>query len=135
MLTDESVMKFTGLRKALSRAKSRDLLKGWAENKLIWAAIENGTEKFVGWFMLRPIIENVYEIGFMLPKVQWNKGLASEVSLELLVYAKKNLRAKKVIAKVDLENRPSARVLEKIGMLESEVKENTDDLIQYEIIF
>ena len=52
----------------------------------------------------------------MLGTADWGKGFATEIALALLHAAFCDLRAERVISTVDINNRASIRVLEKIGM-------------------
>lgn len=59
---------------------------------------------------------NVVDLGYMLGIEHWGKGYATEISLKLLEAAFNELRATQVIATVDINNKASIHVLEKIGM-------------------
>ena len=52
----------------------------------------------------------------MLGHRYWDRGYATEVELTLTDAAFQQLRAERVISTVDVNNRASIRVLEKIGM-------------------
>jgi len=72
--------------------------------------------KLIGACDLSWIESNVVDLGYMLEAEQWGKGYATEIALALLEGAFQELRAERVISTVDVNNRASIRVLEKIGM-------------------
>lgn len=80
----------------------------------------NNTNEFIGQAGLFHIghydLQNEIELGFRFHKKYWNNGYATEISLELLNWAKKYLSVPEIIAFVETENIASRRVLEKIGM-------------------
>jgi RimJ/RimL family protein N-acetyltransferase len=56
------------------------------------------------------------EVGYVLHKKFWGKGLASEAVTALLEYAKKRINVDYIIAYADTGNIGSMRVMEKCGM-------------------
>jgi [ribosomal protein S5]-alanine N-acetyltransferase len=57
-----------------------------------------------------------YEIGWAVRREEWGKGYASEAARVLLAWAFEQLAAHRVIAFCHAENRPSERVMQKLGM-------------------
>jgi [ribosomal protein S5]-alanine N-acetyltransferase len=80
------------------------------------AVVEKTSEKVIGACDLSLIEHGVADLGYMLAHEHWGKGYATEISLRLLQAAFLELRAERVISTVDINNRASIRVLEKIGM-------------------
>lgn len=80
------------------------------------AVEETGTGRVIGACDLSLIERNVVDLGYMLGIADWGKGYATEISLALIDAAFFDLRADRVISTVDVNNRASIRVLEKIGM-------------------
>jgi [ribosomal protein S5]-alanine N-acetyltransferase len=80
------------------------------------AVEEIATGKLIGACDLSLIEANVIDLGYMLSADQWGKGYATEIALALVAAAFADLRAERVISTVDINNRASIRVLEKIGM-------------------
>lgn len=112
--SDPDIMRFTPSRFPLSLTQIETRLRGWVEKDFgelgIWAA-ELKSGEFVGWFMLLP--GDAPELGFMLVKKAWGKGLASEAALALSAFAL--ARHSSVTAVADADNFASIRVLEKAG--------------------
>jgi RimJ/RimL family protein N-acetyltransferase len=80
------------------------------------AVVEKTSEKVIGACDLSLIEHGVVDLGYMLAQEHWGNGYATEISLRLLQAAFLELRAERVISTVDVNNRASIRVLEKIGM-------------------
>ena len=57
-----------------------------------------------------------YEIGWTLHRRYWGQGYATEAAREVMDFAFIMLKAHRVVAFCHAENRPSARVMEKLGM-------------------
>jgi [ribosomal protein S5]-alanine N-acetyltransferase len=76
--------------------------------------IESG--RVIGACDLSLIERNVVDLGYMLGLRDWGKGYATEIALALVDAAFFDLRADRIISTVDVNNKASIRVLEKIGM-------------------
>lgn len=61
------------------------------------------------------IEDNIGELGWILDKNYWSKGIVSEAAFAILSFAK-NLGLRKIIANCDYRNVGSYRVMEKLGM-------------------
>lgn len=74
---------------------------------------------FIGWFCLRPERDgplDEVELGYRLRRSAWGFGYASEASKALLDKAFSTLGVGRVWADTMTVNRPSRKVLEKLGM-------------------
>jgi len=84
-----------------------------------WAAVEKSTERFVGWFHLRPA-EGAHpdevELGYRLRRSAWGKGYATEGSLALIHKGFAELDVQRVVASTMVVNVASRRVMEKAGL-------------------
>ena len=83
-----------------------------------WAAIEQGSDAFLGWFHLRPPADDpaMLELGYRLRRSAWGKGYATEGARALVAQAFSALGARRVMATTLAENAASIRVLEKAGL-------------------
>jgi [ribosomal protein S5]-alanine N-acetyltransferase len=72
--------------------------------------------RVIGACDLSLIESNVVDLGYMLGAPDWGKGFATEIALALTDAAFFDLRAERVVSTVDVKNKASIRVLEKIGM-------------------
>ena len=80
------------------------------------AVMENTSGRLIGACELSVIESNVVDLGYMLGTPDWGKGFATEIALALIDAAFFDLRAERVISTVDVSNKASIHVLEKIGM-------------------
>ncbi len=80
------------------------------------AVEETLSGRVIGACDLSLIERNVVDLGYMLGMAEWGKGYATEIALALVDAAFFDLRADRIISTVDVNNRASIRVLEKIGM-------------------
>jgi [ribosomal protein S5]-alanine N-acetyltransferase len=80
------------------------------------AVQETASGRVIGACDLSYIESNVVDLGYMLGLPDWGKGYATEIAMALVDAAFSDLRAQRVISTVDVNNRASIHVLEKIGM-------------------
>ncbi len=80
------------------------------------AITEISSGALIGACDLSLIETRVCDLGYMLGHPYWGQGYATEVAHSLTNVAFQQLRAERVISTVDVNNRASIRVLEKIGM-------------------
>ncbi len=71
-----------------------------------------GTIEFVWW---QPNNKTA-EIGYVISKDYWGKGLTSEVAKEIIKFGFEKMNLVRIQARCDVENIGSARVMEKAGM-------------------
>ncbi|AYN26107.1 MULTISPECIES: GNAT family N-acetyltransferase [Buttiauxella] len=91
--------------------------KGWG----LWAVEEKSSGAFIGFVGLNiPGYElpfsPVIEIGWRLDKPFWGKGYAPEAARKALEIGFNQYAMDEIVAFTALENQPSQRVMEKIGM-------------------
>lgn len=74
--------------------------------------------RFIGWFHLRrdTFEPSWAELGYRLTRAYWGKGLATQVSAQLMARAFGGLGFETVSARTMPDNRASRRVMEKLGM-------------------
>jgi [ribosomal protein S5]-alanine N-acetyltransferase len=107
-----------------------DILSYYEEydNLGFWAIIEQASQEFIGWIVLRPesrfrlakllnVAEsNALELGYRLRKISWGQGYATEVSQAVIAKAFTEGNFQKIIAWALPENKASIRVMEKLGL-------------------
>src|SRR5437660_1486103 len=84
-----------------------------------WAVVEKSTERFVGWFHLRPVEgadPGEVELGYRLRRSAWGKGYATEGSRALIDKGFTELGVQRVVAAAMAVNQASRRVMEKAGL-------------------
>lgn len=91
-----------------------------------WAVIEKASNEFVGWSGLK-VEHNVngrgsfYDIGYRLREEFWGKGYATEAAEAFLNYGFKVLKAERINAYTDSDNKASQTILTKCGLVRIEV--------------
>jgi RimJ/RimL family protein N-acetyltransferase len=80
------------------------------------AVQEIASGRVIGACDLSLIERDVVDLGYMLGTPDWGKGFATEIALALVEAAFIDLRAERVISTVDVNNKASIHVLEKVGM-------------------
>jgi RimJ/RimL family protein N-acetyltransferase len=123
---DPEVMRFlTGGRptpreKILSETLPRYLSYGGPFGAFgVWAAVENPTGGFIGWFLFRPPEDagpGDVELGYRLRRSAWGKGYATEGSRALVHKGFAELGVRRVVAQTMAVNQASRRVMEKAGL-------------------
>jgi RimJ/RimL family protein N-acetyltransferase len=84
-----------------------------------WAAIDKSTDRFLGWFHLRPQEGDPVdqpELGYRLRREVWGMGYATEGARALIRKGFTDLGAQRVVAMAFRDNLASRRVMEKSGM-------------------
>lgn len=84
-----------------------------------WAAEEKGTERFLGWFHLRPGEghgELEPELGYRLRRSAWGQGFATEGCRALIDHGFAEHEIGRVLAETMVVHAASRRVMEKSGL-------------------
>ena len=100
-----------------TEARMNDFISYYKEKGLpcfVMFELESG--EFVGRCGFGPVETGEVEVGYLLHKKFWGKGLASEVLTVLLEWAKQNINADYIIAFAPIEHVASQRVMQKCGM-------------------
>lgn len=99
-------------------------------NHGLWSVILIDGEKFIGDCGITMQIiekETVPELGFHIIKDYWNKGYATEAALACKEYAFRVLNYPKLFSYTTVQNIPSQKVAEKIGMQKYKVFEKNGE--------
>lgn len=78
----------------------------------------------IGGINLAHIGDDVYEMGWIIDKPYQGNGYCTEAAKELVRFAK-SIGARKIIAQCDWRNYASYNVMEKLGMVRTEIGERT----------
>jgi len=93
-------------------------LQHWDEHGFGWWAVEpRDSQALIGWSGLQylPDTQEI-EIGYLLSRPYWGKGLATEGAMAGLRFGFEDLKLEEIVGITHLENIASQRVLRKIGM-------------------
>lgn len=90
---------------------------GWG----MWAVELKENQQFIGFIGLADQPEKFsfspcVEIGWRLDRPYWNKGYATEAAKACLTFAFERLALKQIVAFTAMSNRPSEKVMQRLGM-------------------
>jgi [ribosomal protein S5]-alanine N-acetyltransferase len=119
--SDSEVMKYLsrGVRNREETAADLfEIIADWEKHGFgLWAVVNKENHQLIGDGGLRFLGKtSEVEVGYVLEKAYWGKGLASEVAAASLKYGFEVLKLDKIVAVADTENIASRRVMEKVGM-------------------
>jgi len=123
MVTHEDVLRFAG--GALSKDRASELFDRFLNGQFpyeIWAVLDRLSGKYMGHIFFSNLDEARDadppgpELGFALLPPVWGRGYATEATKRVLRYAFGNGGYSRVYATVDLDNKASIRVIEKLSM-------------------
>lgn len=88
---------------------------GWtAGSDLTWALTIRGDDQLIGMIAIRPRGYK-HDFGYVLARAHWGRGLMAEAARAIVDLSFTDPEVRRVWAVCDIDNRASARVLEKIG--------------------
>ncbi len=134
--SDPDVMKFTPSRVPLSPERSKERLEDLISKEFtygelgVWAAEFKDTGDFLGWFMLLKRDLEFTELGFMIVKRHWGKGLAAEAARGLVDYGFNQLNLPGISAATTQDNFASKKVLAKVGFVFDKKISISDKVLQ-----
>lgn len=103
----------------------------------LWIVEDKQTGDFLGQCGIVPQeVDNVIEmeIGYLFAKRVWGNGYATEAAIACKKYGFEQLNLKKMVSLPDVNNLPSARVAERIGMkAEKTIKKWGKDVFVYSV--
>lgn len=138
LYSDADVMRYIGrgikTRNETQTALS-SLIKHYEHGFGMWAIIHKADHKLIGRCGLC-FLDNTpeVELGYLLDKSYWRKGLATEASIASLKYGFEVVKLEKIVAIAQLKNIASRRVMEKVGMkYEKDAYFYNKDVVYYAI--
>jgi ribosomal-protein-alanine N-acetyltransferase len=119
--SDPEVMKYLseGVRtREETAADLFEIIADWSKHAFgLWAVVNKQNNQLIGDGGLRFLGKTPeVEVGYVLAKAYWGKGLATEVAAASLKYGFEVLKLEKIVAVAYTENIASRRVMEKVGM-------------------
>ncbi|MBR3705145.1 MAG: GNAT family N-acetyltransferase [Oscillospiraceae bacterium] len=116
ILSDSDVMKY--IEPPFTRDQTSEFIEniGLCDPPLVYALIWKETEHLIGHVIFHQYKEDSYEIGWIISKEYWGQGIASEVTVSLIEYAKK-LKISSCIIECDQKQTTSIRIAHKHGFL------------------
>lgn len=117
VLSDPEVMTWWSSGAHTSPAETADYVKGNAaegQGYLCWA-ITSGDDTALGWVILIDGKPDVKEIGYILHRGHWGRGIVREAVARVIEYGFDELKLRRVFADTDPENAGSIGLLERLG--------------------
>jgi len=93
-------------------------IQHWEDHPYGWWALESQSgHEFMGWCGLQYLSEtDQTEVGYLLGKKYWGKGIATATARASLVYGFETVGLDRIVALVHPDNQASIQVIEKQGM-------------------
>lgn len=88
VLSDESVMMY--IESPFNKEQTKEFVReaGMCEPPLVYAVVWKLTGKVIGHVIFHPYEQSSYELGWILNKEYWGKGIADELTKALINYAR-----------------------------------------------
>lgn len=118
---DPEVTKYVSWRAHRNLAETREYMRmcalAWDIGKAFHWVIETQDTKQVIGMMIARVNAEKWELGFVLARAFWGRGYMTEAVNALIAWALKQKEIYRVWAVCDIDNKASARVMEKAGMV------------------
>lgn len=124
-LSDEEVMKYIEPAFDMERTKEFVADAGLCEPPLVYALVWKETDRVIGHVIFHHYEEDSYEIGWIINKEYWGKGIADEVTKHLVKYARK-LEISSCVIECTAEQLASKHIAEKNGFIYEKQDEGCD---------
>ncbi len=117
---DPDITKYLTWRPNRSVRETREFLRAiliaWREGRSYhWTIVRKEDQELMG--MINARVENhKWQIGYILARAYWGKGYMTEALRKLVGWALEQPEISRIWSVCDIENRASARVMEKAGM-------------------
>lgn len=114
-LSDQEVVKYEPYE-PFSEEKCRQEARARAKNPDYVAVCLTDTGKVIGNLYLSEHSQRNYSLGYVFNRAYWRHAYATEAATALLTHAFNTLKANRVFAEVNPENRASERLLKRLTM-------------------
>ncbi len=119
--SDPQVIRFTGDEPLQSLNQARKAIEDYPDFETVgfgrWACVLKETQETIGFCGLKYLSDlQEVDLGYRLLPRYWCRGLATEASRACVEFGFEVLKLDEIIALVLRQNKPSIRVLEKVGM-------------------
>lgn len=123
MYADEETMRFIGPGGARPYEETAEALAKhrafWDEHGFgLWAVEEKATGEMIGriGLWIHPLLPHDVEVGWLLERSRWGRGLATEGGAAAVAHAFEALALDRVVSLTYPENKASRRIMEKLGL-------------------
>lgn len=111
-LSDEEVMKYIEPIFDMEETKEFVINAGLCEPPLVHALVWKETDRVIGHVIFHQYEEDSYEIGWIINKEYWGKGIADEITKALIEHAR-TLGINSCVIECDAEQSASKHIAEK----------------------
>lgn len=114
-------------------------LDGYSESPSLgrWGIFNNANGELIGMCLLRNYEngDEKVELGYVLARKFWGKGIASEMALIMVAYGFTHIKTKEIVAVTTLGNAGSQKVLEKAGLIRmDDIKRDGEELAYFSLV-
>ena len=114
-LSDEKVMEYIEPAYDMGRVKEFIKEAGLCEPPLVFALVWKETGEVIGQVIFHPYEEDSYEIGWIIRREYWRKGIAGEITDSLVKYTKSLKGIHSCVIECDPRQTASKRIALKSG--------------------
>lgn len=114
VLSDESVMEFIEPPFSLEDTKAFIADAGLSKEPHVYALVWKESNRVIGHVIFHPYEEDSFEIGWIINRKYWKRGIASEVTASLLDYAR-TLSLRSCVIECDPRQMASIQIALKFG--------------------
>jgi ribosomal-protein-alanine N-acetyltransferase len=117
---DPEVTRYVSWRAHRNLEETREYVQmcllAWDVGKAFHWVIESAEDKQVIGMIIARVNAEKWELGYVLAQAYWRQGYMTEALTAIIAWALKQKEIHRVWAVCDIDNKASARVMEKIGM-------------------
>ena len=117
---DPEVTRYVSWRAHRNLEETREYVQmcllAWDVGKAFHWVIESAEDKQVMGMIIARVNAEKWELGYVLARTYWRQGYMTEALTAIIAWALKQKEIHRVWAVCDVDNKASARVMEKIGM-------------------
>ena len=128
ILSDAEVMKY--IEPTFDMEKTFNFIReyGACENPLVYAAVLRETGRVIGHIIYHPYDKTSYEIGWVLSRAYWGRGIADEITKALVEHSKD--KAESCVIECDESQKISCHIALKNGF---KYESRQDGLVTYRL--
>lgn len=136
---NSEVMRYVGnyaRTKEQTEAELLSMIQHWQQHDFgMWAVIDKQNQILIGRCGLCFLDDTKeVELGYLLDKFYWGRGLATEAAKAALKYGFEVVKLERIVAVAKPENLASRRVMEKVGMkYEKDAHYYDSDVVYYSV--
>ncbi len=114
ILSDKKVMRY--IEQPFSEKQTKQFIEeaAMSDPPLVYAIVYEENQRLIGHLIFHPYEEDIYEIGWILHRNYWGRGIATELTQAAIEYAKEK-RIKKLLIQCSPEQEATIAIAQKFG--------------------